>query len=190
MNQQLKRLMIIAMMLALAIIVNYMESFIPVFIPGVRLGLANVIILIMLYEFKFYESLLVDLLRILVVSFIRGTFLSPVFFMSLAGGMLSFIGMLLFSKIKIFTSVGVSAVGAILHTIGQIAALIVITNTINVISYVPIIGMISIATGVLSGFICHTYLVRSITNNYTFVDTRYKEKYSNSSNKEYNELES
>ena len=49
MNQKLKRLIIVSMMLAMAIIVNYMESFIPVFIPGVRLGLANVIILIMIF---------------------------------------------------------------------------------------------------------------------------------------------
>ena len=100
MNQKLKRLMIIAMMLAMAIIVNYMESFIPVFIPGVRLGLANVIILLMIYEFKFYEALIVNLLRIFIVSLLRGTFLSPVFFMSLSGGMLSLIVMFLFSKIK------------------------------------------------------------------------------------------
>ena len=94
MNNNLKRLMIIAMLLAAAIVINYLESFIPIFIPGVRLGLANAIILIMLYEFKWYEALAVDILRILLVSLIRGTFLSPTFFMALSGGMLSFLIML------------------------------------------------------------------------------------------------
>ena len=169
--------MIIAMLLTLAIIVNYMESFIPVFIPGVRLGLANVIILIMLYEFRIYEAFSVDILRIFVVSLIRGTLFAPVLFMSLAGGMLSFIIMLIFSKIRIFSSVGTSAMGAISHTIGQIIALIIITSTVQVINYIPIIGLISIATGILSGFVAHTYLTRSITSTYTIVDTRYKEKY-------------
>ncbi len=177
MNHNLKRLMIIAMLLTLAIIVNYMETFIPVFIPGVRLGLANVIILIMLYEFGFHEALLVDILRILIVSFIRGTFLQPVFFMSLTGGLLSFVGMLGISKIKIFTAVGTSAVGAILHTIGQILALIIITSTKEVINYIPIIGLVSIATGILSGSVAHVYLIRSVTNDYTFVKTNYKERY-------------
>ena len=188
MNHNLKRLMIIAMFLTIAIIVNYMESFIPVFIPGVRLGLANVIILIMLYEFRFHEALLVDILRILIVSLIRGTLFAPVFFMSLSGGLLSFFGMLLFSKIKIFTAVGTSATGAILHTIGQIIALMFITSTVEVINYVPIIGLISIATGVLSGCVAHTYLVRSITNDYTICNMKYKEKYSRK--KEFNDLES
>lgn len=179
MNQKLKRLMIISVLLTLAIIVNYMESFIPVFIPGVRLGLANVIILIMIYEFDFYEALLVDILRIFIVSLIRGTFLAPVFFMSLSGGLLSFLLMLLFSKIKIFSAVGVSSVGAISHTIGQILALIFISSTPLVINYIPIIGLISIATGILSGSVCHIYLMRSITSNYTFVSTKYMERYKN-----------
>ena len=177
MNQKLKRLIIVSMMLAMAIIVNYMESFIPVFIPGVRLGLANVIILIMIYEFNSYEALLVDILRIFIVSLIRGTLFQPVFFMSLSGGILSFAGMLLFSKIRIFSAIGTSAFGAILHTVGQILVLIFILDNIYTINYIPIIGIISITTGILSGFICHTYLVRSISSNYIYVDTRYKEKY-------------
>lgn len=179
MNQKLKRLMIIAMMLAMAIIVNYMESFIPVFIPGVRLGLANVIILLMIYEFKFYEAFIVDILRIFIVSLLRGTFLAPVFFMSLSGGMLSLLIMFLFSRIRIFTAVGTSAAGAFFHTAGQLAVLIIISGTPTVMNYMPIIGFISIAAGVLSGFISHIYLTRSITYNYTYVDTRYKERYSN-----------
>jgi heptaprenyl diphosphate synthase len=177
MNQKLKRLMIIAMMLSLAIIVNYMETFIPVFVPGVRLGLANVIILIMLYEFNFYETFIVDLLRIFIVSLIRGTFLAPVFFMSLSGGMLSLFGMFILSKAKIFSAIGVSSFGAILHTLGQILALIIIVSNYNVINYVPIIGLLSVLTGILSGLIAHVYLIRSITYNYVLVNTKYKEKY-------------
>ena len=80
MNKSLKRWMIIAMLLAMAVILGYIESFIPIFIPGVKLGLANVIILIMLYEFKFYEAFIVDILRILVVALIRATLMTPTFF--------------------------------------------------------------------------------------------------------------
>ena len=102
---QLKRWSIIAMLLAMAIVLSIMESFIPVWIPGVKLGLANVIILIMLYEFKVGEAFLVQLLRILLASILRGTFLGPSFVMSISGGLFAFIIMLIFVKIKIHSDV-------------------------------------------------------------------------------------
>ncbi|RIA65026.1 heptaprenyl diphosphate synthase [Anaeroplasma bactoclasticum] len=165
MNKDLKRWIVISMLMAMACVLSYLESFIPVFIPGVKLGLANVIILIMLYEFKFYEAGIVDLLRIIVVALIRGTIASPTFFMSLAGGILSYIVMLIFSKIKIFSPIGVSALGSISHFLGQIIVVIIIINLDAVLYYLPFIAVLSIITGVLSGFIARTYLNRSITKN-------------------------
>ena len=164
MNNNLKRLMIISMLLAMAIVINYLESFIPIFIPGVRLGLANAIILIMLYEFKWYEALAVDVLRILLVSLIRGTFLSPTFYMALSGGMISFLIMLLFSRIKVFSKVGVSILGSLGHAFGQIIIAIVLLDSINLVYYLPFIAVLSIGTGVLSGMVASLYLRRSITN--------------------------
>ena len=163
MNHNLKRLTIISMLLAMAIVLNYLESFIPIFIPGVRLGLANAIILIMLYEFKWYEALAVDILRILLVSIIRGTFLSPTFYMALSGGMISFLIMLLFSRIKVFSKVGVSILGSLGHAIGQIIIAMVLLDSINLIYYLPFIAVLSIGTGVLSGMVASLYLKRSIT---------------------------
>ena len=165
MNKDLKRWIVISMLMAMACVLSYLESFIPVFIPGVKLGLANVIILIMLYEFKFYEAGIVDLLRIIVVALIRGTIASPTFFMSLAGGILSYIVMLIFSKIKIFSPIGVSALGSISHCLGQIIVVVIIINLDAVLYYLPFIVVLSIITGILSGFIARTYLNRSITKN-------------------------
>lgn len=170
MNKSLFRISITAMFLAIAIALSYLESFIPIFIPGVKLGLANVIILIMLYEFKFYEAGIVDLLRILIVSFIRGTFLSPTFLMSLAGGMLSYFVMLLFSRIKVFSVIGVSILGAIAHVVGQIFVAIGIVGSEAVVYYLPFILLLSLGTGVLSGFISKSYLKRSITKKFLFKD--------------------
>ena len=148
MNKSLKRWMIIAMLLAMAVILGYIESFIPIFIPGVKLGLANVIILIMLYEFKFYEAFIVDILRILVVALIRATFMTPTFFMSLSGGILSFIVMLIFSRIKVFSIWGVSMLGSVAHGIGQILIAIFIVGTSAVLYYLPFIVLLSIGTGI------------------------------------------
>lgn len=161
-----KRLCIISMLLAMAIVLNILESFIPVFIPGVKLGLANIIILIMLYEFKPYEALAVDVLRILLVGLLRGNFLSPTFIMSLSGGMLSFLVMYLFSRIKVFSPIGVSVLGAISHAIGQVIVAIFILGSQAVMYYLPFIGLLSIATGVFSGIITQIYLKKSITSRF------------------------
>ena len=163
MNNNLKRIMIISMLLAMAIVINYLESFIPIFIPGIRLGLANAIILIMLYEFTWYEALAVDILRILLVSLIRGTFLSPTFYMALSGGIISFIIMLLFSKIKVFSKIGVSILASLGHAFGQIIIAIILLESVDLIYYLPFIAVLSIGTGVLSGMVASLYLKRSIT---------------------------
>ena len=158
-----KRLCIIAMLLAMAIVLNILESFIHFGIPGVKLGLANIIILIMLYEFKSYEALVVDVLRIVLVVLLRGNFLSPTFIMSLSGVLLSFLIMYLFSRIKVFSPIGVSVLGAVSHATGQVIAAILMLGTQAVIYYLPFIGILSIGTGIISGIITRLYLKKSIT---------------------------
>lgn len=162
----IKRVAIIAMLLAMAIVLNILESFIPVFIPGVKLGLANVIILIMLYEFKSTEALAVNLSRILLVGVMRGNIFTPTFFMSLAGGILSFVFMWVFSRFKLFSTVGVSVIGSISHCVGQILMAMILLGTAAVIGYLPFILILSLVTGVFSGILAVTYLKRSITKRF------------------------
>lgn len=163
--KKLKRLTIIAMLLAICIVVNILESFIPIPIPGVKLGLANVIILIMLYEFKVSEAFMVNILRIILVGMMRGNIFSPTFLMSLSGGILSFVVMLIFSRISIFSIIGVSVLGSISHATGQVIMAIIILSTEAVIYYLPFIGILSIITGIFSGVLVKTYLTRSVTKN-------------------------
>ena len=163
---QLKRWSIIAMLLAMAIVLSIVESFIPVWVPGVKLGLANVIILIMLYEFKSYEAFLVQLLRIFLASLMRGTLFGPQFAMSITGGLIAFMVMFLFTRVKIFTPLGVSVVGSVSHSFGQIIAAIWLLGTGAVIYYLPFIMLLSLLTGIFSGFIADSYLKRSITKRY------------------------
>lgn len=163
---RLKRLVMISMLTTMAIVLSILESFIPVFIPGVKLGLANVIILIMLYEFKSYEALLVNIIRILLVGLLRGTLLTPTFLMSLSGGMLSFLIMFLFSRIKVFSVIGVSVLGSVSHCIGQILIAIILLSTNAVVYYLPFIAVLSLATGVISGLITKGYLRMSITSRF------------------------
>lgn len=164
--KNLKRICILSMLLAMAIVLNMVETLIPIFIPGVKLGLANIIILIMLYEFKPTEALIVNLLRIIIVGLIRSTLLSPTFLMSLTGGILSYLLMLLFSRGKIFSPIGVSVLGAVGHTVGQVVIAIILLDTTAVVYYLPLIALLSVLTGVFSGILARAYLKRSITKQF------------------------
>lgn len=164
--KNLKRTCILSMLLAMAIVLNMVETLIPIFIPGVKLGLANIIILIMLYEFKPTEALIVNLLRIIIVGLIRSTLLSPTFLMSLTGGILSYLLMLLFSRGKIFSPIGVSVLGAVGHTVGQIVIAIILLDTTAFVYYLPLIALLSVFTGVFSGILARAYLKRSITKQF------------------------
>lgn len=164
--KSVKRICIISMLIAMAIVLNILESFIPVFIPGVKLGLANIIILIMLYEFKSYEAFICDILRIVLVGLLRGSFLSPTFLMSLSGGILSFLIMFLFSRLKFFSVIGVSVLGAVFHASGQIIVAVILLGSKAVVYYLPFIAILSVFTGILSGIITKVYLKNSITKKF------------------------
>lgn len=153
-KKKIRQTIILAFYLAISIVVSYVETFIPIPIPGVKLGLANVITLFLLYEEKWYNALFILLARILIVAFIRGTFLNVTFFMSLGGGILSFIIMLVFSRLRFLSSVTVSVLGSVFHVCGQILIAYLYTSTYGIIYYLPIIMFLSILTGILSGIIC------------------------------------
>ena len=113
---------LLGVLTAAAIVIALLESFIPsIGIPGVKMGLANIVILIILYELGIWEAGVVNLLRVLVVSLARGTFLSMGFLMSLTGAALSFgIMVLFYLLIKKFSIIGVSVIGSVFHVTGQI----------------------------------------------------------------------
>ena len=155
-----------------AIIIAILESFIPsIGIPGVKLGLANIVILIILYEIGIVEAIIVDLLRVLMVGLLRGTIVSMGFLMSLTGAVLSLgIMILLFLVVKKFSIVGVSVVGSIFHVTGQILIAMAFLGTPYIVFYLPIIAVSSIITGVLVGIVAQL-VIR------TGVIKKQKEKY-------------
>lgn len=148
-----RKVVALALFLAISVVVSYVESFIPLGIPGVKLGLANVIILVLLYEDSIKNALLILLLRIFLVGFIRGTFLTPTWFMSLGGGMSAFLMMMIFSRIKIFSAIGSSVVGSVFHCVGQILVAMALLTTVGVVYYLPWIALLSLLTGIFSGFL-------------------------------------
>ena len=121
---------------ALALIFSYVETLIPIQfgIPGVKLGLANLIIVIALYRMKLSEAYLLSIVRVLLAGFIFGNYFSIIY--SLAGGLLSLTVMALLRKKGGFSVIGVSIAGGVFHNIGQLIVASVIVETFSVMYYV------------------------------------------------------
>lgn len=136
---------------ALALIFSYAETLIPIQfgIPGVKLGLANLIIVIALYRMKLSEAYLLSIVRVLLAGFIFGNYFSIIY--SLAGGLLSLTVMALLRKKGGFSVIGVSIAGGVFHNIGQLIVASVIVETFSVMYYVPVLLIAGLVTGLLIG---------------------------------------
>lgn len=151
---ELKKFTRLSMLLALAVVLNIIESVIPLFngyIPGLKLGLANSIILLVIYLYSFKDALYVSILRVFLVGILRTGLFSISFFFSLGGAILSVIVMSLVKKYTKLSIIGVSITGSITHSIGQILVAIAILNTANIIYYLPWLLIFSIPTGIVIG---------------------------------------
>lgn len=147
----------LAMLLSISIILNILESFIPIFnFPGLRIGLANIITLLVLYTYGFKDAIYIALLRVLLVGILRTGLFSITFYFSLFGTILSLITMGIIKKTKL-SIIGVSIVGAIMHNVGQIIASFIFINT-NMIYYLPLLIITSIITGTIIGLISNQLL--------------------------------
>ena len=143
------------MLLSFSIVLSMFESFIPIFngyIPGLKLGLANIIVLIVLYKYDIKDVFFVSILRVIVVGLIRTGLFSINFFFSLSGALFSALSMILFKKTKL-SMIGVSVIGSIFHSIGQILIAILFLKNNNMIYYLPWLLILSIPTGLFVGFI-------------------------------------
>ena len=164
MNRYLKRYLVILLLALIAIALSLIEGYIPMPIPEIKLGLANIVILIMLYEFKPYEAFIVDMLRVLVVALIKGTIATPMLYLSLFGSLAAFLIMLIFTSIKGFSIVLSSILGAVFHMAGQICSLMVIASIENAAVAIPILALIAIANGLIGGILARLYLKNGITS--------------------------
>ncbi len=148
-----KKISTYGVLIALALILSYVESQIPAFvaIPGMKLGLTNIVVLVTLYIIDARSAMAINVLRIIVVSILFGTAMSFAF--SITGGMLSTIVMIILKKTNRFKIVGVSAAGGITHNIGQIIAAMVLMNTRAIAWYLPVLWISGIFSGIIIGII-------------------------------------
>ena len=157
-----------------AIVIAIIESFIPsIGIPGIKLGLANIVIILTLYELGIVEAIIVDFLRVFLVGLLRGSLFTMGFLMSLTGAIFSLGIMILFYLlIKKFSIIGVSVNGSLLHVIGQILIAMIFLETGYVIYYLPVIALSAIITGVFVGIVASliikTGAIRKIREKHNF----------------------
>ena len=171
---KVQKMALLGVLTAGAIVIAILESFIPsIGIPGVKLGLANIVILIILYELGIVEAIIVNLLRVIVVGLVRGTFLGMGFFMSLTGAVFSLGIMILFYLlIKKFSIIGVSVIGSIFHVGGQILIAMIYLGTAYIVLYLPVLAISAIITGVFVGIIAQliirTGIIKKQREKYNF----------------------
>ena len=143
---------------ATALILGYLEQLVPIApgLPGVKLGLGNLVLLYSLYAYSIRETVVLMVLKVLLCSLL---FSGPVALLySLAGGILSLMAMVLLKRISGFSIIGVSAVGAVFHNLGQLGVAALIVGPLAALSYLPILMLSAIITGVLTGFIAGSVL--------------------------------
>ena len=149
-----KNITTISIFTSIAIVLSIIESyfaFIGDIIPGIKLGLANIVIIFVLYKYNFKVAFGISLVRVFVVALIRTGF-GINFFFSLVGAIFSVISMWLVKRTKL-SIIGVSIIGSICHSIGQIIVGIIFLNNYNVIYYLPYLLLFSIITGIFVGVI-------------------------------------
>jgi len=144
----------IGILTAISVVISIIESyfdFIGNLVPGLKLGLANIVIIFALYKFNFKTAISISLVRVIIVALIRTGF-GLNFFFSLAGAIFSIIAMVLVKKTKL-SIVGVSLTGSVFHSVGQVLVGILVLDNYNVLYYLPYLLLFSVPTGILIGII-------------------------------------
>ncbi len=155
-----KRLVLLAMLTAVAMILSYVESLLPsVGIPGVKMGLANIAVIFALFRFGWKEAAALSLVRVVLVSLLFGSVGAMLY--SLAGAVLSLAVMALLRRIDRFSTVGISVAGGVAHNAGQILMAMLILQTKQLLVYLPVLAVSGIAGGVLTG-LAAALLIRRI----------------------------
>ena len=150
-----RKIAYLGMLMALALVLSYVESLIPfaVGIPGVKLGLTNIVTVIMLYIASPMETFLLCVFRAVLSGFMFGNAFSIIY--SLAGCILSFIVMYLLKKSDKF-----SLVGGVCHNIGQIIVAAIVLSTYSVVYYIPVLLVAGCITGLVIGTVASQVLLR------------------------------
>ena len=165
--KKLHKMIFLSLLVSIGLALSILESSIPlpIPIPGARLGLSNIVILVTLVIFGFKEAFIVSVLKSIVLMLVTGSISS--FIYSISGAILSTIVMIIAYKYfsNIFSLIGVSILGAVAHNIGQIIVASLIMTNIKIFFYLPILLLMSLFTGYFVG-ISSNYISKNLRKNF------------------------
>lgn len=148
-----KKLTIAALMAALALIFSYVEVLIPftIGIPGIKLGIANIVVIIALYYLGARYAITINVVRVMIAGLLFNGLFGALY--SLAGAVVSFIVMVALKKTNIFSVVGISMAGGVAHNLGQILVAAVLVANIKIFIYFPVLIISGVITGAVIGMV-------------------------------------
>ena len=162
-GKYIRQITTMGMLVALAMVLGFVETLIPINlgIPGMKLGLANIVVVIALFLFDIKTAVVVSILRIILIAMTFGNM--SMMFYSIAGASLSLLSMIAISKIKSFSLISVSIVGGIMHNVGQIICAAFVVRTNGVFTYLPVLMIAGLVSGALIGIVAGLISLR-LTN--------------------------
>jgi heptaprenyl diphosphate synthase len=149
-----KKIALLGVLTSVALVLSYLEAMLPPIstaAPGIKMGLPNIIVILLLYKFGLKEALMVSGIRVFIVALLFGNVMTLAY--SVAGAVLSLALMTLFKKLNLFSIIGVSIIGGISHNLGQILVAIFLFDTIQIGYYMIILAITGTIAGVVIGII-------------------------------------
>ena len=147
--KKINKIALLGMCTATAMILSYVESFIPFGVPGLKVGLPNVVIVFILYKMGWKEAFSVSLVRCVLTALLFGSIMSLAY--SVTGAVISLAVMVILKKINKFSTVGVSIAGGITHNAGQIIIAILVTGVEEIAYYMPVLAVGGTLAGLVIG---------------------------------------
>jgi len=152
-TDKLRKNIFLSLCVIIAVALNYFESvlFVSGVIPGIKIGISNIIVLTVIYMYSYKEAIVISVLKSVLISLLFGNGMS--FLYSFMGGVTSAIVMAVFRNVKGLSSIGVSMIGSFIHITAQIMTAFVLLNSKTVFYYYPYMLLISTVTGFINGFL-------------------------------------
>ncbi|MBR4286182.1 MAG: Gx transporter family protein [Clostridia bacterium] len=152
MSKKAKKIALLGVLTSVALVLSYLESVLPPIwaaVPGIKVGLPNVVIIFLLYKFGVKEAAIVSFIRLFIVALLFGNVMTLAY--SFAGALLSIVLMAICKKIKVFSVVGTSIVGGVAHNLGQILVAIFLFDTVQIGYYMIVLAITGTIAGVFIG---------------------------------------
>ncbi len=146
-----KNVALSGVMIALSMLLGYFESLVPlnIGVPGVKLGLANIVIIVMINKLPFPDLIVISLFRVILSSVLFGNVQALIF--SVCGALFSLLIMYIMKRSKLFGTVGISIGGGVAHNIGQLVCALFMIGVFRIIYYLPVLLVSGVVSGMLIG---------------------------------------